>query len=317
MLKRVLWAVVVIVVGVGAWLASYPLGLWNTSYEEVTRRYETPASKYVELSGLRVHYRDEGSGPVILLLHANLGNLRMWDGWVPELAKRYRVLRPDMLSHGLTGPIAGFHPEKEYGDRLVALIDEFTRAMKVERMVLVATSFSGIGAYRYAALHPEKVTALVLINSGGLPRTAETNPNRPRGPLFTRWQRQYYTPKSWLENSLGNLIGSNSTLSPKMVQQYYDFVNVRGRAQEGAAAVANYRFGDVEGWLARVQAPVLLMWGGDENLLDLGQARTFERWLKNTRRELIIYPGVGHILPIEAPDRSRQDFERFLASLPY
>ena len=72
--------------------------------EELEARYADGASRFVELLGLRVHYRDEGSGPPLLLLHGTASSLHTWDGWVEELRDDFRILRIDLPAFGLTGP---------------------------------------------------------------------------------------------------------------------------------------------------------------------------------------------------------------------
>jgi len=74
-------------------------------------KYANRASRFINIDGARIHYRDEGEGPAVLLLHANFGNLIGWDPWVDALKDSYRVVRMDFTSHGLTGP----DPTGDYG----------------------------------------------------------------------------------------------------------------------------------------------------------------------------------------------------------
>ncbi len=70
-------------------------------------KYASPASRFIHIDGVRIHYRDEGSGPAILLLHANFSNLLGWDPWAEALKDHYRVVRFDFPAFGLTGPDPG------------------------------------------------------------------------------------------------------------------------------------------------------------------------------------------------------------------
>ena len=72
---------------------------------DVIARHADAASKFVDLDGVRVHYKDEGQGPAILLVHGTFGDLADWDGWVQVLKPRYRVVRLDLPAFGLTGPV--------------------------------------------------------------------------------------------------------------------------------------------------------------------------------------------------------------------
>ena len=88
------------IVGLGIALWAYR----DIPAAELEARYAGPTSRFINIDGVRMHYRDEGTGPVVMLFHANFSNLIDWDPWVEALKDRYRVVRVDMTSHGLTGP---------------------------------------------------------------------------------------------------------------------------------------------------------------------------------------------------------------------
>ena len=75
----------------------------DTPAAQVDARWGTAPSRFLQVDGVRVHYRDEGEGPVIVLLHANYASLLMWEPWAAALKDRFRVIRLDMTAHGLTG----------------------------------------------------------------------------------------------------------------------------------------------------------------------------------------------------------------------
>src|SRR4051812_30735750 len=56
--------------------------------------------KFLELHGDRVAYRDEGEGEALLLIHGMAGSSDTWRAVLPRLAKKYRVVAPDLLGHG-------------------------------------------------------------------------------------------------------------------------------------------------------------------------------------------------------------------------
>ena len=90
------------------------LGLRTIPLKELRAKYETPASQYLEIDGTRIHYRMEGSGPPLVLLHGVLAHLQTWDGWVERLKDRYRIFRVDLPGFGLTGPMASGTLTPEY-----------------------------------------------------------------------------------------------------------------------------------------------------------------------------------------------------------
>ena len=68
----------------------------------IQAKYELPTSRYVEVSGLRLHYSVEGSGPTLLLLHGVAASLHTWDGWARALSPYYRIIRLDLPGCGLS-----------------------------------------------------------------------------------------------------------------------------------------------------------------------------------------------------------------------
>jgi pimeloyl-ACP methyl ester carboxylesterase len=91
----------------------------------VEKRWAKPPSQFVIVDGVRLHYREEGSGPPVVLLHANYASLFMWEPWATALKDRYRVIRVDLPAHGLTGP----EPSGDYSlQRIQSLCSRSSRA---------------------------------------------------------------------------------------------------------------------------------------------------------------------------------------------
>jgi hypothetical protein len=83
---------------------------WDIPVEELKSDYANEQSEFMELNGLSVHYRDEGQGMPVVLVHGTAASLHTWDDWTDSLKKDYRVIRMDIPAFGLTGP----HPDADY-----------------------------------------------------------------------------------------------------------------------------------------------------------------------------------------------------------
>ena len=172
-------------------VVSFPLQWWNISVEELRERYQRPASQYAVLDGVEIHYHDEGNpdGVPVVLLHGNFGSLWTYDGWLPVLGDRYRLIRFDSPLSGLSGA----DPSGDYSiGRRIFLMRSLLDHLDVERYFLVYTSFNAPTAFRVAADEPDAVIGLVLGNAGGLPRKPDSTLNRPPQNPVTRWLRQYW-----------------------------------------------------------------------------------------------------------------------------
>jgi pimeloyl-ACP methyl ester carboxylesterase len=102
-------------------------------------------------------------GVPLLLLHGFGNEAHIWDDFAPEVAPHYRTLALDHRGHG----DSAWDPEGRYA--LEVLVDDLecvTRALGIERMVLVGHSLGGRVATLYGGRHPEQLAGLVLVDIG-------------------------------------------------------------------------------------------------------------------------------------------------------
>lgn len=104
-------------------------------------------------------YRDEGSGPLVLLLHGGLIDHRQWEPQLATLPARYRVVAPDARGHG--GSSNATAPFR-HTDDIAALI----RHLDAGPAVLVGVSMGAATATDTALEHPELVRAIVVSGAG-------------------------------------------------------------------------------------------------------------------------------------------------------
>ncbi len=126
---------------------------------------DLPLDREVRANGLRLHYLDWGDDgkPAVLFLHGRAQTAHMWDYACLALRDRYRCLALDQRGHGDSQWAPDGDYSLEAGQRD---LDEFAKAVGLERFVLVGLSMGGRNAYVYAASHPEQVRALVIVDSG-------------------------------------------------------------------------------------------------------------------------------------------------------
>ncbi len=124
----------------------------------------------------KVHYTCSGSGPAVLLLHGFLEDLTMWDDLEREFSKKNRVVRIDLLGHGLTENQGEVHSMEDQAEMVKTLLEE----LKIDRYAVIGHSMGGYIALAMAELYPRDLTGLVLMNSTSLPDSADKKRNRDR-----------------------------------------------------------------------------------------------------------------------------------------
>lgn len=113
----------------------------------------------IDVGGTAFGYDEAGEGPAVVLLHAAIGDRRMWDAQFTALAATHRVIRYDRRGFGETADGPG---EYAHFEDLLALLD----ARGIERAALVGASMGGACALDAALAAPERVTRLALLGSG-------------------------------------------------------------------------------------------------------------------------------------------------------
>lgn len=283
---------------------------------DLEKKYATPASRWMDIDGIRVHYFDElppgvTNPPVVVLSHASFMSLRSWDSLAAVLVRNgYRVVRMDYLNAGLTG-----FDTKGIDDmgRNTLILDELPGRLGVSRYHLIGTSSGGQLAFIHAGAHPERVDRLMLINSGGMPRTAQSNPNRGRGSAIQQWITRQYRSRSQWEADLGRNIPSLRPLPADFVEMVYDMNRRAGGRPAAAAYLRNFRTGDTADYLSKVRAPTMILQGMANPTLVHTEAELQSYWMTGAPTFIKKYPNYGHYPYIESPPEVEADVIRFLA----
>lgn len=276
--------------------------------EVLEARYTTLSSRFLNIDGARIHYRDEGRGPPLVLIHANFASLLSWDAWIPELADEHRVLRFDMTGHGLTGP----DPTGDYTlDRTLKLTERFVDALGLTRFSLGGTSLGGTVALHYAAAHPERVDRLILLSPGALEgrRMQSEGRNLPRIASIL----EYITPRVLAEYMLKSRFGNPSRVDDALIDRWYDMWLREGQRAAILARLRVYTDADLRAVTARVRVPTLILWGRENPQAPVSQAEELRKMLSNAPEvRVIVYPGVGHMAADEAGPVIARDVRTYL-----
>jgi pimeloyl-ACP methyl ester carboxylesterase len=313
-MKIIIGVIIVAVLGLGLYAAALEFGAFEIPLKDLETKFAKPASKFMDIDGVRVHYMDEGPqsnqpGEAIVLVHASYMNLQTFDSMAKALSQKYRVVRFDVPTAGLTGP----DPKQRYSIELnMQILDTLTTNLGIDKFALLGTSSGGPVVFRYTADKPERVTRMILINSAGMPRTAVTNPNRARGTSIDQWINARYRSESYWRKNLATNI---PTMTPPdwLVEMCHDMGRRAGGRDEGALFMKNFKTGDPEQTLARVKTPTMILWGMENPTVMHLEANVMSLWLTNAPSLVKKYPKVGHYLYLEIPTEVEADIMAFLA----
>lgn len=301
---------------VGAAVGVYVMRNWapDVTVESLKARWAPPPSQFVAVDGMQVHLRDEGpradSIPIVLL-HGTSSSLHTWNGWADSLRTTRRVIRFDLPGFGLTGPA----PNHDYGmDAYVRFVAHVLDAMGVGRVELAGNSLGGWIAWRFAVAHPDRVRRLVLVDAAGYPFKSQSVPIgfRLAGVPVLNVLIQRILPRSVVEQSVRNVFGDPSRVTPALVDRYYDLAR---RAGNRTALVE--RFGQARAdpdtlAIRTIKPPTLIIWGGEDALIPPMNATRFGRDIAGSH--VMIFPALGHVPHEEAPEATLRALREFLST---
>jgi len=289
--------------------------LLEISLKDLQAKYQLPESRWLDIDGIKVHYIDQApagatSAPVVVLSHASFMSLRSWDQLTAALlAKGYRVIRMDYMNAGLSGSDSKGINDME---RNITILTELPGRLGVTHFDLVGTSSGGQIAFIFAGRHPERVGRFILINTGGMPRTPQSNPNRARGSAIQQFINSRYRSQSRWEEDLGGNMPSLRPVPRELVEMVYDMNRREGGRPLAAQYLKNFKTGDTAAYLAAVKAPTLILQGMANPTLVHTEAEVQSFWMTGAPTLIRKYPKLGHYPYMESPDEVAADVIAYL-----
>lgn len=307
-------------IGIVAIVAALVGAYFYFSVPEIPRaalvaKYGKPPSKFLCLpDGALLYYRDRGpkNAPALLLLHGSNASLFTWEPWTKRLDSSFRVVAIDLPGHGLTGAV----PSKDYSQAgMVEFTKEAADKLGLGKFAIAGNSMGGGVAAHFAEEYPDRVTALILVDAGGMP--SKQGDHVPLGfrigriPVLNKLLL-HLTPRAMFKEGLNDSLVHKAVITDAMVEQYWELNRMEG-TPEATLARFNEPFGTyVKDHIGQIKAPTLILWGAEDHLVPVEAAHEFNAAIPGSK--LIVFPGNGHVLQEDDPDETAADVKAFLAS---
>jgi pimeloyl-ACP methyl ester carboxylesterase len=300
---------VLVLVALGLVGAGYWLWTPDRPRAELEAKYLAKPADLRAVDSISLHYRDSGprDRPAVILLHGFGSSLHTWEPWAKALEPDYRVIRFDIPGFGLTGP----DPAGDYSTlRAVRLVLALMDDLKLPRATVIGHSMGGKIAWNFAVRYPERLEKLVLISPDGFAAPGSSYGNRPDVSPALRLMR-YALPKTLLRLNLEVAYSDVSRLTDQIVTRYQDLMLAPGQRAAMLSVLEQAILADPVPQLARITAPVLLLWGDKDRMIPVGHAQDYLKALPKAR--LVTLPDLGHVPHEEAPEITIQSLKTFLA----
>jgi pimeloyl-ACP methyl ester carboxylesterase len=130
----------------------------------------------VKFKDANLHYRDEGKGKSVVLVHGYLESMDIWGSFKDELSRSYRVITIDLPGHGRSDTVCEIHTMEVMADAVEIVLNH----LDIGRTVVIGHSMGGYVTLAFAEIFPEKTAGFCLFHSHGFADSEEKKSNRDR-----------------------------------------------------------------------------------------------------------------------------------------
>lgn len=291
-------------------IPSFRLGIKSLPRSQVAQKWGNPqsGSRYLTSSYGEIHFRDEGAGPPLLLIHGIADSLHTWDKWVRRLKSQYRIIRLDLPGFGLSTIHSDTVGPLFFSDAIQQLL----AFLKIDQQLLVAgNSLGGYLAGYLASERPELVCKLVLLDPAGYPMQKAPWMIEAAGHPVLKHLAQHMTPFALVKQTTRSLFADPSLITQDMLERFFDLSVMEGNRQSYVRIFEELekRKMDYPSFIKKIRAPSLVIWGENDPWIPVTHA---DKWKNDlTFGEVKIYSMCGHMPQLEKPDESARDANDF------
>ncbi len=262
---------------------SQPLDAWAQEHAR---------GAFVDLGGRRTHYLEKGEGEPVILLHGFFFDSYLWAANIDALARHFKVYAPDLWGWGFSTREPLDHGYPLYAEQVLQFMD----SLGIQRASLVGQSMGAGAAVKFCVQHRERVNKLLLVDAAGLPNPLPFMArilNLPRvGELLlgvkTDVVRKMGLRQSFIHDPrlITDEFFENATLGHKVAGSTEIYMEILRKDFFGTLSEEIDRFG-------RMDVPVLLVWGREDQAVRLQLGEEMHRRLKGSRLEVL--DNAGHV----------------------
>ena len=269
--------------------------------------------KEIQVDDHKIAYLEGGKGQAILLLHGFGANKDDWAQFAKYLTGDYHVVIPDIPGFGESSQIEKARYDAE---NQLKRIDRFAEVMKLEKFHMAGNSMGGMFTAAYGAKYPKKVSTLALLAPGGVksPKMSEmaillqkgTNPLLTGSPDdFDKLLKLLFAKPPFVPFQFKKVFAADAIAHSNFNKKILDDMKWN---HTGGMPSPMETF--LEPYLPQIQAPVLIIWGDTDKILDVGGVAVLEKNLKNYKT--VIMKDTGHIPMVENPKDTASHYVNYL-----
>ncbi len=266
-----------------------------------------------QIKGNIIFYVVKGEGKPLILIHGYGAGMWVWEKQIDFLSQYYRVYALDLIGHGFSDrPKIPYTPEA-----YIHFLRDFMDGVGIEKAILIGNSMGGGIAWSMAALFPERVEKLILINcvppdvlhqvrndSFRMLVAIQDIPLLPYLVVASRTQRSV----KWI---LQECVSNIRLITPEILNRQYQLSKIKGTTWVLYSTFKNAKEAPkLKDYLTRIDQPTLLIWGRRDLIFPPSIGEDLQQAIRGSKLQLI--KGSGHIPMWETPEPVNEAMLSFL-----
>lgn len=262
------------------------------------------SEKSIEVGKYTIVYLEGGRGQSVLLLHGFGADKDNWNLFSQYLTKKYHVIAPDLPGFGESSKI--WSDQYDISTQ-VERVHKFVKKMDLKRFHLVGNSMGGLIAGVYAAMYPEEILTLGLLDPAGVtesePSQLSLELQKGNNPLVVESVSDY--------DKLLDFTFFKPPSLPDLLKSHFAEMAVQSKDFNKKVFLEATPGDQLETTMRKIRAKTLILWGDSDRVLSVSSAQVLRNGIEKSK--VIILKDCGHMPMIERPEETARHYLEFIS----
>jgi len=256
--------------------------------------------KTIEIDGNAIRYIEEGNSKENLLLIHGLGaSAERWEHVIPQFAKNYRVLVPDLIGFGLSDkPLVDYTT-----DYLSNFIRKFLKKLNINSVSILGSSLGGQIGAEFTYQNNSMVEKLVLISPSGIMKHST--------PALDAYVMAALYPSDSSASNAFQIMSGSKNIDKKTIKGFVQRMKLPNAKMAFMSTLLGLKDAEIiSEKLVSITSPTLIIWGENDPIIPIKYAQSFVSEIDDCR--FVKMENCGHTPYVESPDEFYKIVSDFL-----
>ena len=257
-------------------------------------------AKTIEIDGNTIRYIEEGNSKENLLLIHGLGaSAERWEHVIPQFAKNYRVLVPDLIGFGLSDkPLVDYTT-----DYLSDFIRKFLKKLNINSVSIIGSSLGGQIGAEFTYQNNSMVEKLVLISPSGIMKHST--------PALDAYVMAALYPSDSSASNAFQIMSGSKNIDKKTIKGFVQRMKLPNAKMAFMSTLLGLKDAEIiSEKLVSITSPTLIIWGENDPIIPIKYAQSFVSEIDDCR--FVKMENCGHTPYVESPDEFYKIVSDFL-----